>query len=83
MTTSTLATKFSSAKLAEICRQPAVLQWSEASPQTPAAPCRRAAVTLRRGDLAMDGERPRVIDFADCGFGWFLYDPAAAARGPF
>jgi Ser/Thr protein kinase RdoA (MazF antagonist) len=24
-----------------------------------------------------------VIDFDDCGFGWFLYDLAAAARAAF
>jgi Ser/Thr protein kinase RdoA (MazF antagonist) len=33
---------------------------------------------LRLANLLVDGSRLRVIDFDDCGFGWFLYDFAAA-----
>jgi Ser/Thr protein kinase RdoA (MazF antagonist) len=33
---------------------------------------------LRLANLLVDGGRLRVIDFDDCGFGWFLYDFAAA-----
>lgn len=33
---------------------------------------------LRLANLLMDGERLGVIDFDDCGFGWFGYDFAAA-----
>jgi Ser/Thr protein kinase RdoA (MazF antagonist) len=33
---------------------------------------------LRLANLLVDGPRLRVIDFDDCGFGWFLYDFAAA-----
>ncbi|MBW4021788.1 MAG: phosphotransferase [Proteobacteria bacterium] len=29
-------------------------------------------------DSAVDGDRLRVIDFDDCGFGWFMYDVAAS-----
>jgi Ser/Thr protein kinase RdoA (MazF antagonist) len=29
-------------------------------------------------DVSVDGDRLHVIDFDDCGFGWFLYDFAAA-----
>jgi Ser/Thr protein kinase RdoA (MazF antagonist) len=33
---------------------------------------------LRLANLLVDGTRLSVIDFDDCGFGWFLYDFAAA-----
>ncbi len=33
---------------------------------------------LRLANLLAEGERLRVIDFDDCGFGWFAYDFAAA-----
>jgi Ser/Thr protein kinase RdoA (MazF antagonist) len=33
---------------------------------------------LRLANLLVDEDRLRVIDFDDCGFGWFLYDFAAA-----
>jgi Ser/Thr protein kinase RdoA (MazF antagonist) len=33
---------------------------------------------LRLANLLVDGDRLRVIDFDDCGFGWFMYDFAAA-----
>ena len=33
---------------------------------------------LRLANLLIDGERLAVIDFDDCGFGWYLYDFAAA-----
>jgi len=33
---------------------------------------------LRLANLLVDGEQLRVIDFDDCGFGWYLYDFAAA-----
>lgn len=33
---------------------------------------------LRLANLLMDGGRIGVIDFDDCGFGWYLYDFAAA-----
>lgn len=33
---------------------------------------------LRLANLLIDGERIGVIDFDDCGFGWFLFDFAAA-----
>jgi len=33
---------------------------------------------LRLANLLVDGNRLSVIDFDDCGFGWFLYDFAAA-----
>jgi Ser/Thr protein kinase RdoA (MazF antagonist) len=33
---------------------------------------------LRLANLLADGERLTVIDFDDCGFGWFAYDFAAA-----
>lgn len=33
---------------------------------------------LRLANLLVDGERLTVIDFDDCGFGWYLYDFAAA-----
>lgn len=33
---------------------------------------------MRLGNLLADGERLTVIDFDDCGFGWFAYDFAAA-----
>ena len=33
---------------------------------------------LRLANLLMDGERLAVIDFDDCGFGWYMYDFAAA-----
>lgn len=33
---------------------------------------------LRLANLLVDGSRLRVIDFDDCGFGWFMYDFAAA-----
>ncbi len=33
---------------------------------------------LRLANLLVDGEHLRVIDFDDCGFGWRLYDFAAA-----
>jgi Ser/Thr protein kinase RdoA (MazF antagonist) len=33
---------------------------------------------LRLANLLADGSRLGVIDFDDCGFGWFLYDFAAA-----
>jgi Ser/Thr protein kinase RdoA (MazF antagonist) len=29
---------------------------------------------IRLANLLVDGERVRVIDFDDCGFGWFMYD---------
>jgi Ser/Thr protein kinase RdoA (MazF antagonist) len=33
---------------------------------------------LRLANLLIDGERLRIIDFDDCGFGWFVYDFATA-----
>jgi len=33
---------------------------------------------LRLANLLVEGETLRVIDFDDCGFGWFMYDFAAA-----
>jgi Ser/Thr protein kinase RdoA (MazF antagonist) len=33
---------------------------------------------LRLANLLVDGARLRIIDFDDCGFGWFMYDFAAA-----
>jgi len=33
---------------------------------------------LRLANLLVDGERMTVIDFDDCGFGWFAYDFAAS-----
>ncbi len=33
---------------------------------------------LRLANLLIDGKRLSVIDFDDCGFGWFMYDFAAA-----
>jgi Ser/Thr protein kinase RdoA (MazF antagonist) len=33
---------------------------------------------LRLANLLVDGEHLRIIDFDDCGFGWFLYDFATA-----
>lgn len=33
---------------------------------------------LRLANLLLDGDALTVIDFDDCGFGWFLYDFAAA-----
>lgn len=33
---------------------------------------------LRPANLLVDGDRLAVIDFDDCGFGWFMYDFAAA-----
>jgi Ser/Thr protein kinase RdoA (MazF antagonist) len=33
---------------------------------------------LRLANLLVDGEMLRIIDFDDCGFGWFMYDFAAA-----
>ncbi len=33
---------------------------------------------LRLANLLVDGNSLRVIDFDDCGFGWFMYDFAAA-----
>jgi Ser/Thr protein kinase RdoA (MazF antagonist) len=33
---------------------------------------------LRLANLLVDGERISVIDFDDCGFGWYLYDFAAS-----
>ncbi len=33
---------------------------------------------LRLANLLADGERLAVIDFDDCGFGWFVYDFAAS-----
>lgn len=33
---------------------------------------------LRLANLLFDGELTQVIDFDDCGFGWYLYDLAAA-----
>ena len=33
---------------------------------------------MRLGNLLVDGERVTLIDFDDCGFGWFMYDFAAA-----
>ena len=32
---------------------------------------------LRLANLLMDGVNVKVIDFDDCGFGWFMYDAAA------
>ena len=32
---------------------------------------------MRLANLLIDGGRPRLIDFDDCGLGWFLYDFAA------
>ena len=31
---------------------------------------------LRLANLLLDGDRVKVIDFDDCGFGWFMYDAA-------
>lgn len=33
---------------------------------------------MRLANLLVDGEQTRVIDFDDCGMGWFMYDFAAA-----
>ncbi len=33
---------------------------------------------MRLANLLVDGNTTRLIDFDDCGFGWFLYDFAAA-----
>lgn len=33
---------------------------------------------MRLANLLVDGSRTRLIDFDDCGWGWFLYDFAAA-----
>lgn len=33
---------------------------------------------LRLANLLLEGEVTKVIDFDDCGFGWYLYDLAAA-----
>jgi Ser/Thr protein kinase RdoA (MazF antagonist) len=33
---------------------------------------------LRLANLLVEGARLRIIDFDDCGFGWFMYDFAAA-----
>ncbi len=33
---------------------------------------------MRLANLLVDGERVTVLDFDDCGFGWFLYDLAAS-----
>lgn len=33
---------------------------------------------MRLANLLVDGPQTRLIDFDDCGFGWFLYDFAAA-----
>ena len=33
---------------------------------------------MRLANLLVDGNRTRLIDFDDCGWGWFLYDFAAA-----
>lgn len=33
---------------------------------------------LRLTNLLIDGERTQVIDFDDCGFGWYMHDLAAA-----
>lgn len=33
---------------------------------------------MRLANLLVDGTETRLIDFDDCGFGWFLYDFAAA-----
>ncbi|WP_395685639.1 phosphotransferase enzyme family protein [Aestuariivirga sp.] len=32
---------------------------------------------LRLANLLIDGETVKVIDFDDCGFGWFMYDAAS------
>ena len=32
---------------------------------------------LRSANLLVDGERTHVIDFDDCGLGWFLHDMAS------
>lgn len=33
---------------------------------------------MRLANLLVDGERVTLIDFDDCGFGWFIYDLAAS-----
>jgi Ser/Thr protein kinase RdoA (MazF antagonist) len=33
---------------------------------------------MRLANLLRDGDRFSVIDFDDCGFGWYMYDLAAA-----
>ena len=33
---------------------------------------------LRLANLLVEGDRTGIIDFDDCGFGWYLYDLAAA-----
>jgi Ser/Thr protein kinase RdoA (MazF antagonist) len=33
---------------------------------------------MRLGNLLVDGERTVLLDFDDCGFGWYLYDLAAS-----
>lgn len=33
---------------------------------------------MRLANLLVEGERTKVIDFDDCGFGWFAYDLATA-----
>ena len=32
---------------------------------------------MRLANLLIDGDYTRLIDFDDCGFGWFMYDFAA------
>ena len=33
---------------------------------------------MRLANLLVDGDRVTLIDFDDCGFGWFMYDLAAS-----
>lgn len=33
---------------------------------------------MRLGNLLIDGDKVTLLDFDDCGFGWFLYDLAAS-----
>jgi Ser/Thr protein kinase RdoA (MazF antagonist) len=33
---------------------------------------------MRLANLLVEGTNPKVIDFDDCGFSWFLYDLATA-----
>jgi Ser/Thr protein kinase RdoA (MazF antagonist) len=33
---------------------------------------------MRLGNLLLDGDRLTLLDFDDCGFGWFVYDLAAS-----
>ena len=42
------------------------------------AQCGLIHADLRLANLLVDGDRIGVIDFDDCGFGWFAYDFAAA-----